>query len=58
MGSKGRTVLSGLLEAFSTLGVPRELVEATGLAAARTGDAITLMVPLVWLAADQGVATE
>jgi hypothetical protein len=44
--------LPGLLGAFLKLGVPGELVEATGIAASRVRDAITLMVPLVWLAAN------
>jgi hypothetical protein len=31
--------------------VPEELVAATGIATARTGEPITAMVPLIWLAA-------
>ena len=40
--------LPGLLDRFRRLGVPEELVESTGLAAARSREAIVLMVPLVW----------
>jgi hypothetical protein len=58
MRSKSVAELSGLLKAFSDLGVPDELVEATGIAAVRTREAITLMVPLIWLGAGQLDATE
>lgn len=46
--------LPALLGTFRKLGVPQELVEATGLAATRSREAITLMVPLIWLAANDG----
>jgi hypothetical protein len=36
---------------FRELGVPEALVVATGIAAARTREPITLMVPLIWLTA-------
>jgi hypothetical protein len=44
--------LPALLDTFRQLGVPDELVAATGIAAAKTREAITLMVPLIWLAAN------
>jgi hypothetical protein len=40
-----------LMSALRDLGVPEELVIATGMAAARTREPITVMVPLIWLAA-------
>jgi hypothetical protein len=43
--------VSELLSAYRELGVPRELVETTRVAHARTREPITLMVPLLWLAA-------
>ena len=43
--------LNALLTTFRELGVSDELVAATGIAAARTCEPITLMVPLIWLAA-------
>ncbi|MGC1995323.1 MAG: hypothetical protein WA704_15450, partial [Pseudolabrys sp.] len=43
--------LPALLDRFRSLGVPDELVTATGIAAQKTREPITLMVPLVWLAA-------
>ena len=43
--------LAAVLETFHGLGVPDELVAATGIAARKTREPITLMVPLVWLAA-------
>jgi MgsA AAA+ ATPase C terminal len=46
-----RVVLPALLKAFRSLGVPDELVTATGIAAQKTREPITLMVPLIWLAA-------
>jgi hypothetical protein len=42
---------SALFKTFRDLGVPRDLVSATREAAAYTGEPITLMVPLLWLAA-------
>lgn len=50
--------LPELLEKFRRLGVPDELVTATGIAAQKTREPITLMVPLIWLAANEcGVST-
>jgi MgsA AAA+ ATPase C terminal len=46
------TDLPALLDTFRKLGVPEELVAATGIAAAKTREPITLMVPLIWLAAN------
>ena len=43
--------MPALLDKFRSLGVPDELVTATGIAAQKTREPITLMVPLVWLAA-------
>jgi hypothetical protein len=45
--------LAAVLETFHSLGVPDELVTATGIAAQKTREPITLMVPLVWLAANR-----
>src|SRR5262249_5048910 len=42
---------------YRNLGAPEELVAATGIAVARTREPITLMVPLVWLAAQEGGST-
>jgi hypothetical protein len=49
--SRGTGGLEALLATFRELGVPEELVAATGIAAARTREPITAMVPLIWLAA-------
>jgi hypothetical protein len=46
--------LPALLDTYRNLGAPEELVTATGFAAARTREPITLMMPLVWLAANEG----
>lgn len=54
----GRNGWPDLLEVFARLGVPSELVEATGMAASRVRDAIILMVPLIWLASERPVTTE
>jgi hypothetical protein len=43
--------LAAVLETFHSLAVPDQLVTASGLAARKTREPITLMVPLVWLAA-------
>jgi hypothetical protein len=55
IGSRGDISRTGGLEAllttFHELEVPEELVAATGIAAARTREPITAMVPLIWLAA-------
>jgi hypothetical protein len=48
------TDLPGLLDAYHSLGVPEELVAATGIAATKSREPITLMVPLIWLAANDG----
>jgi MgsA AAA+ ATPase C terminal len=45
------TNLSALLDIYRQLGVPDELVVATGIAAPKSREPITLMVPLIWLAA-------
>jgi hypothetical protein len=45
--------LLALLETFRRLGVPDEFMTATGIAAQKTREPITLMVPLVWLAANR-----
>jgi hypothetical protein len=49
--SRGTGGLEALLATFHELEVPEELVAATGIAAARTREKITAMVPLIWLAA-------
>jgi hypothetical protein len=49
--SRGTGGLEALLATFRELEVPEELVAATGIAAARTREKITTMVPLIWLAA-------
>ena len=43
--------LAAVLETLHSLGVPDELVAATAIAARKTREPITLMVPLIWLAA-------
>jgi hypothetical protein len=48
------TNLPRLLDAYRKLGVPEELVAATGIAATKSREPITLMVPLIWLAANDG----
>ena len=52
---KPGTDLPGLLDAYRKLGVPEELVAATGIAAKKSREPITLMVPLIWLANDAQV---
>jgi hypothetical protein len=52
--SRGTGGLEALLTMFRELEVPEELVAATGIAAARTREPITTMVPLIWLAARNG----
>jgi len=49
--SHGTSGLNALLSAFSELDASEELVAATAIAAARTREPITVMVPLIWLAA-------
>ena len=44
--------LASLLATFQDLGAPGPLLEATRIAARRTREPITIMVPVVWLAAD------
>jgi hypothetical protein len=54
IGSRGdisRGGLEALLTTFRELEVPEGLVAATGIAAARTREKITAMVPLIWLVA-------
>jgi hypothetical protein len=51
--SRGTGGLEALLSTFRELEVPEELVAATGIAAARTREPITAMVPLIWLAAQK-----
>jgi MgsA AAA+ ATPase C terminal len=46
--------LPALLDAFRQFGVPVELVAATGIAATKSREPITLMVPLIWLLAHDG----
>jgi hypothetical protein len=53
--SLGTGGLEALLATFRELKVPGELVAATGIAAARTREPITAMVPLIWLAAKPGL---
>jgi MgsA AAA+ ATPase C terminal len=47
----GPAGLDRLVEAYRELGVPEDLLAATEIAAARTREPITVMVPLIWLAA-------
>ncbi len=49
--------LPALLATFRELGAPEDLVVATGIAAARTREPITVMVPLIWLAAEASEET-
>jgi hypothetical protein len=51
--SRGTGGLEAVLTAFRDLEVPEELLAATGIAAARTRERITTMVPLIWLAAQR-----
>jgi hypothetical protein len=53
-GSAHKGDLGELLTVFRDLGVPEDLVAATHIAAGRTREPITVMVPLIWLAADKG----
>jgi MgsA AAA+ ATPase C terminal len=48
--------LPALLDTFRQLGVPDDLVAVTGTAATKSGEPITLMVPLIWLAASDDQA--
>jgi len=47
------TDLPALLDTFRKLGVPKELVATTGIAAVKTREPIALMVPLIWLVANE-----
>jgi hypothetical protein len=49
--SRGTGGLDALLAVFRELGVPESLVVATEIAAVRTREPITIMVPLLWLSA-------
>ena len=44
--------LPGLFDAYRKHGVPEELVAATSIAATKSREPITLMAPLIWLAAN------
>ena len=48
--------IAALFVAFRSLGIPEELVVATEIAAIRTREPITVMVPLIWQAANAGQA--
>jgi hypothetical protein len=50
----GRGDLEGLLAGFVRAGVPASLATAVRQAALRTGEPITLFLPLLWLAAGEG----
>jgi len=56
-GAMSKGDLPALLATFRELGAPEDLVVATGIAAARTREPITLMVPLIWLAAEASEET-
>jgi len=49
-----RSQLTSLLTAFSDKGVPDELIVATEIAALRTREPITVMIPLLWLLVNNG----
>jgi hypothetical protein len=51
-GSAHKGDLGELLTVFRESGVPEDLVAATRMAAGRTREPITVMVPLIWRAAD------
>jgi hypothetical protein len=50
-GGAHKDDLGELLAVFRDLGMPEDLVAATGVAAGRTRGPVTVMVPLFWLAA-------
>jgi len=50
-GEASKDHLNALLASFREIGVPEDLIAATSIAAARTREPITIMVPLIWLAA-------
>ena len=49
-----RKQLTTLLTAFSDNGVPNELIAATEIAALRTREPITVMIPLLWMLVNNG----
>lgn len=51
----GKGDLAGLLAMFRKLGVPDEIATAAGVAAVRTREPLCVMVPLIWLAAHEGM---
>ena len=55
--SRTRDGLHALLATIRELGAPEDLVAASGTAAARTREPITVMVPLIWLAAKNSQKT-
>jgi hypothetical protein len=44
----GEADLPGLLDAFRSIGIPDDLVTATGIAARKTRVPLTIVVPLIW----------
>jgi hypothetical protein len=52
-----RVGLDRVLEAYREIGVPEDLLAATEIAAARTREPITVMVPLIWLATQASTET-
>ncbi len=50
-GAMSKGDLLTLLATFREMGAPEDLVAATAIGAARTREPITVMVPLIWLAA-------
>ncbi len=60
LGGEGATDkgdLDALLASFRKLGVPEDLVVASAIGAARTREPITVIVPLIWLAAQASEET-
>ena len=55
--SGGTTSVEALLASFRDLGAPEDLLVATAIAAGRTREPITVMVPLIWLAASESQQT-
>jgi hypothetical protein len=49
-----RSQLTSLLTAFSHKGVPDELIVTTEIAALRTREPITVIIPLLWLLVNNG----
>jgi hypothetical protein len=56
-GEASKDHLNALLASFREISVPEDLVAATSIAAARTREPITVMVPLIWLAAQASKET-